>query len=402
MKALPVLKGLDVTKDQLINANKKKELIRLGLHISSKKCNISCPYCLNEEGIHYVNNDVYNSKATLDEIKNWLKQAKELKVKYVIIDGIFEPLTNQKDTLNILEYLQELEIRSILITNLTLMTKDIAKRLKELNVAILGKLNVPIVNKHDINYGKFAQLQSYLMGLQNKNIYDVLISNINLLIDYGFNKLEYNKDGCKTTRLGLQTIITHHNIEYLPTLASQTRDLNIFFLAERVKPQGAAVSDEFYISPFEFKELDETIKSDNEKLGYYIRESTPAFINGTCLKHLGTVNININGDVIPCPSVEFIIGNLRKEKLKDIINSYYAQILRNIKDHIQGDCKHCELFKNLECYAGCRGYTFMYLKHRGFSDYEALVASDPSCWKVKQILNGVDKKNISISINQNF
>ena len=74
--------------------------------------------------------------------------------------------------------------------------------------------------------------------------------------------------------------------------------------------------------------------------------------------------------------------------MKEIIeNSEVLDIVRNLEEKIQGDCKSCIHMKERECYAGCRGTAYQEMKAKGYTDAEALVASDPGCWKVNSVLD---------------
>jgi radical SAM protein with 4Fe4S-binding SPASM domain len=69
--------------------------------------------------------------------------------------------------------------------------------------------------------------------------------------------------------------------------------------------------------------------------------------------------------------VNIAIGNIREQKLQDIIKD--SEILQDLKDHIhtiKGPCRSCE--KADMCY-GCRGAAYQVT-----GDY---LASDPLCWR---------------------
>lgn len=384
---IPQLKGFDITKEELIETSRNNEIIRLGIHVSSRSCNFSCPYCLNDEGTHYIDNKLFKQKASLEEMKSWIDEAGELNVRYVVIDGIFEPLLNKTDTYELIKHIRSLDITPILITNMVLIDDETVKILNEYQVSVIGKLNVPIVDKNHPDFNKFSEIQALLTGYTYKNVYELLLEKIDLLISNGLNINISNKKGGKITRLGIETVITPHNYQYIYDLTKQLREKNIFLLAENVKPQGAAKGKDFKVSPCEMEKLNNEVVIEDLKNGWDSGVTTPAYLTGKCTKHIGTFNININGDVIPCPSIELVVGNLKQTSLKDIINNQYIKILRNLPEYIEGDCKSCEYMKSLDCYGGCRGYTFMYMKNKGYSDYDSLIASDPSCWRVNNVLD---------------
>ena len=112
----------------------------------------------------------------------------------------------------------------------------------------------------------------------------------------------------------------------------------------------------------------------------------PPYVGGTCYQSLIRLNIAANADVRACPGIDIKFGNLNENSMESIImNSDILNIVRNLEDKIEGDCKTCKYMLERECYAGCRGMAFQEMKKRGYSDYKALVSSDPSCWNVRHI-----------------
>ena len=178
----PILKGYDITKQEYIETNRTGGIIRLGLHVSCPACNLSCPYCLNGCGTHYVKN-IQTDSVGIDDRKSWIRQAYELGARCFVIDGIYEPLANEAETLELLGYIRSLGVTPILITNMTYMDERIVKRLAEMQVSVLGKLNVPMVESDHPNYRTYSEVQAYLTG-GNSGVYERLKSAIHLLMVY--------------------------------------------------------------------------------------------------------------------------------------------------------------------------------------------------------------------------
>jgi radical SAM protein with 4Fe4S-binding SPASM domain len=90
------------------------------------------------------------------------------------------------------------------------------------------------------------------------------------------------------------------------------------------------------------------------------------------MRHQVSCVVTANGDVMPCVGVTIAIGNIREQKLADIIrNSEVINNLKNYRQMIKGECRTCE--KAEECY-GCRGAAYQLT-----GDY---LASDPTCWRI--------------------
>ena len=266
-----------------------------------------------------------------------------------------------------------------------LLNNDLIKYFKEKNISILTKLNVPIIDENHENYREILGIQKHLSGLKGdeKKIYLRQVNMIKRLIDNNFNEeLENGK-----TRLGIETIISKKNIKYIPELVRQCRNLNIYSHVEVIKLQGMGKNyEEFQIDKYELQELFEKIQKDDINEGYEFWEAKPPYVAGTCYQNLMRIDVATNGDVYPCPGIDLNMGNLKSLSIEEILANKYMKIIRNLENYIEGDCKNCELFKSKECYGGCRGTVFQTLKQKKYSLYECLVASDPSCWRVNNIL----------------
>jgi radical SAM protein with 4Fe4S-binding SPASM domain len=72
-----------------------------------------------------------------------------------------------------------------------------------------------------------------------------------------------------------------------------------------------------------------------------------------CMRHRFSCVVTSYGYVLPCPGLEIPLGNVRSQKLSDIIKD--SEILADLKDQvnrIKGPCRNCE---NIRICCGCRG-----------------------------------------------
>jgi radical SAM protein with 4Fe4S-binding SPASM domain len=172
--------------------------------------------------------------------------------------------------------------------------------------------------------------------------------------------------------MGVSTVICQQNIEELPRLWEWLRDQNIAPYFEMMTPQGGARANESLdITTKQAEEFFHQIAElDRTKYGHHW-EPRPPLVGGVCLRHQFSCAVNSEGDVQPCVGVTIPIGNVRKQKLKDILrDSEVVSDLKSYKDMIKGPCGECEKLE--ECY-GCRGAAYQLT-----GDY---LASDPLCWK---------------------
>ncbi len=384
MKKRPVFKGFTETKEDYFNAAKKGKILRIGLQIDTPPCNWKCPYC-------YASDSPNTTKVETSPVKDmlgWIDQGIDLGATGLTINGTFEP-TLGKDLFTFLEYSVEKGLNTMLVTNGSGLTKDKIKRIKELGISVMMKLNVPIATKDDPRFEEYRKLQAFMSGYpENSNIYQNILEKLEMLIDAGFNE-EIKQGETIATTLGLESVIVKSNIKYLRKLSKQLRDKNIYSHLEVVKVQGSC-KDNPTLSPTvqELKKMFNEILSDDLADGYSGFSPHPPYVGGSCYQNLIRLNIAANGDVKPCPGIDLTLGNLKDNTMKEIIeNSEVLDIVRNLEEKIQGDCKSCIHMKERECYAGCRGTAYQEMKAKGYTDAEALVASDPGCWKVNSVLD---------------
>jgi radical SAM protein with 4Fe4S-binding SPASM domain len=103
-----------------------------------------------------------------------------------------------------------------------------------------------------------------------------------------------------------------------------------------------------------------------------------------CMRHIFSCVVTSYGYVLPCPGLEIPLGNVRGQKLSDIIKD--SEIVADLKDHvnrIKGPCRTCE---NIRRCCGCRGRAFL-----ATGDY---LASDLFCIKNK----GREHKTLSFPL----
>lgn len=397
MKRIPNLLSFETPKEKYYEIAEENKLLRLGVKVNTPlACNWACPYCYAgssdasnrpevEENTYYNGIDPYRDKDWANKMKDWIKQAIEIGVNTITINGTFEPATSP-NIFNIIEYCVDSGIYTTLVTNGTLWKYEDLKKLYDLGICILVKLNVPMVDNTDKRYAEFCDIQKNLSGRKQNSIkvYEEQKKLIENLMKIGFNKKV--KNHC--TRLGVESIIAKNNINYLPELVQQFRELNIYSHIEVMKLQGfARKNPNLQVTKSEMNELFEKILDNDIAYGYEAWNIKPPYVAGTCYQNLIRVDMKADGNIAPCPGIDLIIGNMNEKKLNDILENEDLKIIRNLTKYIQGDCKVCELFKKKECYGGCRGTVYQTLLNQGCSKYECLVGSDPSCHRVKKVLD---------------
>ena len=335
--------GFEFSRSQIDETVKNNGLLSMEIEFS-RKCNFRCPYC-------YVNQDA-NGEQELSraEIKDVVLQAGELGAKKIIVLG-GEPMIYPY-VMETVDFIRDEGMAVEIFTNGTNITPDTAGHLARRGVSVVLKMNT-----------LDEKLQDVLSGVEGAH--KVIHSAYKALRDAGYPSSD--------RLMGVSTIICRNNIEELPTLWQWLRDRGIEPYFEMITPQGSA-SENAWLSPspgMVVGVFNELCRIDREKYGFEW-ECQPPLVGNKCLRHLFSCLVTANGDVMPCVGVTIPVGNIRRNKLADILrDSEVVQDLRRYRENIKGPCSECDRLE--ECY-GCRGSAYQLT-----GDY---LASDPLCWRI--------------------
>jgi MoaA/NifB/PqqE/SkfB family radical SAM enzyme len=97
----------------------------------TRACNLKCVHCYNDSGSGRAEDELSTKEA-----KEVLQDLAEFGVPSVLFSG-GEPLM-RKDLFELLEFAGELEMRTVLSTNGTLITADLAERIRKVGVSYVG------------------------------------------------------------------------------------------------------------------------------------------------------------------------------------------------------------------------------------------------------------------------
>jgi putative heme d1 biosynthesis radical SAM protein NirJ1 len=126
----------------------------------TRTCNLRCRHC-------YSNSETkrYEGELTTAEARRFLEDLAAFKVPVILFSG-GEPLT-RPDLLELVAYAAELGIRPSISTNGTLITPDVAARLKEIGVGYVGVSLDGIGENHDRFRGQKGAFARALEGIRN-------------------------------------------------------------------------------------------------------------------------------------------------------------------------------------------------------------------------------------------
>jgi radical SAM protein with 4Fe4S-binding SPASM domain len=348
-KKPPKLKGLHFSKKEILKCVKNNALLRISI-APSKLCNLKCPFCYASA---FTKKRINNLKGELsfEEIKSIILQAKNLGAKTITLGG-GEPLIYPKIK-ELISFINSKKLIPLIFTNGLAISKELSKFLFSKNSSIIMKLNSlkePAI--HDEMVGNI------------KGVHAKIRKRLDILIETGFNKT-------KPTRLAIESVISRRNLAEIPNIFRYARRNNIHPYLELVTPSGRGKNYNKVLSKKEAKRIFyDLLKIDESEFGLTWIPHPPQIAN-SCQFFLTAIYIGANGRVQPCPTVDIELGNLRSEKLSEIIKKPLTAKFKNIKNNIKGKCRDCIKCDNL-CY-GCRGAAF------GVSG--DAFGQDPVCWR---------------------
>jgi len=309
----------------------------------SRVCNFRCPYC-------YV--DDMPSQAdemTVAEIRDVLVQARELGARKIIVLG-GEPMVYPR-LFEMVDFIRDQGMAIEMFTNGSRMDAAAARFLFERGVKVVLKMNT-----------RDPQLQDVLSGFKGAH----------RIIRGAFDRLRAAGYPAPGKALAISSIICQYNIGELEEFWRWLRDRDIEPYFEMLTPQGRADRNrDLQVDSAALQGLFERIAAIDRSEYGRDWQPQPPLVGNRCLRHRFSALVTAGGDVLPCVGVTIPVGNVRRRKLREILEeSEVVQDLRNYRQTLVGPCARCE--RAATCY-GCRGAAYQVT-----GDYRA---SDPLCWK---------------------
>lgn len=341
---------------------------------STKTCNLKCRHC-------YMNSDAqkYEGELTTEEAKRFIDDLAEFNVPVLLFSG-GEPLM-RKDFFELAEYAAAKGIRPTLSTNGTLITREVAERIKKIGVGYVGISLDGLQEVNDKFRGKEGAFQAAMEGIQNCVAVD--------------------------QRVGLRFTINHHNIQELDRIFDfiEEKGINrVCFYHLVYSGRGNAMMDED-VTPeqsrmamntiirrardFEERGLEKEILTvDNHCDGVYmylqalkegrteLAEQMLKFIsmNGGNRSGMAFAEVDPLGYVHPDQFTQHhTFGNVRERKFGDIWTDMTHPILAGLKDRkplLKGRCARCKFLAN------CNGN----FRTRAEATTGDFWESDPACY----------------------
>lgn len=324
-------------------------------------CNLKCIHC------HARSGKPHHDELTTEEGLQLLEEIVSIREFRMLVITGGEPLI-RGDMFKILEYGRDLGLKFVIATNGTLITEEIAYRLKEIGVVALAiSLDSFDSKVHNFIRNNLNAFNLAMRGITNAK-------KAGLAIQINITAMEYNTNQLADTMdlvndLGTDIILVYQ-------LVPVGRGKSIRGASLRMKENQSLINlirekqiaSSTIIEPVAAPQYWPYLLSYNggNKLGLNIAE---VFFHG-CTAGRGLVYIKANGEVWPCPFVEVSAGNIRETPFSEIWRkSEVFQNLRQRKKTLKGKCSLCQF---IEICGGCRG--------RAWALKDDYLSEDPSCF----------------------
>jgi len=309
-----------------------------------------CKHCYREAG------EKVREELTTEEGKNLIDEIKKAGFRIMIFSG-GEPLMRE-DIFELVGYASQVGLRPVFGTNGTLITREVAKKLKNLGAMGMGiSLDSLDPEKHDRFRGYPGGFEEAVRGMENC-LAEKLPFQIHTTV------MDWNKDEIENiTDFAVEKgAVAHH----------------IFFLV----PTGRAINiEEESLRAKEYEEILTRIMLKQQKVPIEIKPTcAPQFMRIAkemgmdlrfqrgCLAGTSYCIISPKGEVQPCAYLNISIGNVRETPFSQIwAESPVFKELRSL--NYKGGCGRCKY--KLAC-GGCRARAAFYNN----GDY---MAEEPWC-----------------------
>ena len=361
------------------NAHKARNGVREGMGPvvvwnSTRTCNLKCRHC-------YMSSDAkkYQNELTTAEAKQFIDDLADFNVPVLLFSG-GEPLI-RPDFFELAEKKEKKGVRPTLSTNGTLITPEVARKIKDIGVGYVGISLDGLREVNDKFRGKAGAFEAAMNGIKNCVAVD--------------------------QRVGLRFTINHHNIQELENIFDFIEEENInrvCFYHLVYSGRGNQMMDEDVTAEESRRAMDiiirrtrdfeerglkkEILTVDNHCDGVYmylkalqegkdeLAQQIKKYIsmNGGNRSGMAFAEVDPLGYVHPDQFTQHhTFGNVRERKFGDIWQDTTNPIMAGLKDRkplLKGRCSKCKFLDN------CNGNFRTRAEARTGDFWE----SDPSCY----------------------
>lgn len=288
------------------------------------KCNLKCKHCYIPE------HD--NDGLEIQQIRDIFSQLKELGTFTLVLTG--GEIFCKNNIFEIIELARQKGFRVILYTNATLLDEEKIKKLKELSVYEVS------VSLYSLNENVYEEITGV------KGSFRKAMKNIDLMSKYGINveiKMPIMKDN-KDSYEDVLNFSIKHNFSFNANTA-------IF-----CKTNGDKSPCELRLQGKDFIDLANRVdeyKRENERFARAVRITEDSYV---CASLRNCLGIDCEGNVYPCSSFQYKLGNITANRISDIKKSEDYKKIIDMKYKDLRDCLSCEYLTHCD---RCPGMAYL-------------------------------------------
>ncbi|MEM4492839.1 MAG: radical SAM protein [Pyrobaculum sp.] len=277
----------------------------------TRRCNLRCVHCYIDAG------PAEAGELTTKEALDVVDQMAEVGVPLILFTG-GEPLT-RPDFFEIAEQARDVGIKLVLSTNGTLITPEVAKRLREVGFVYVGvSLDSVSADFHDKFRGVPGSFAGALAGIKNAVAAGLDVGLRFVVTAKNIHEVGHYVDFAAA--LGVKRITFYHlsaagraqKLEEDWWYTPQQYRQFIETLISKARQYAGVLEIETTLAPYDGIYIALTLGGGDAKYLEFV-EST-----GGCGRKI--VSIYPNGDVYPCQFVDFYkLGNVREKRLREIL-----------------------------------------------------------------------------------
>lgn len=341
----------------------------------TNKCNLACAHC-------YINARPEldgRNELSLEEAKAFIADLAEMRIALLLFTG-GEPLV-RKDFWELADYATEKGLKTVLSTNGTLITKEVAARIKACGIEYVGvSLDGAKAETHDAIRNQPGCFKKAVQALKNcaavglksgirvtitRDNYREIADLIDLSLDLKVPRfcVYWLVPSGRGKEIYERQLAPHETSRIFDLLYQRAKDM------DPVKMEFLTVDapqDGIYL-------LNKLREDDLE--GYENAVKLLQFTGDSCSAGDRVANVDPVGNVYPCQFAqleEFKVGNVRERKFSELWNDPENPILTAFREKthfLKGKCASC-VYKEL-CGGGCR--------IRAYAEHGDIWAEDPLC-----------------------
>ncbi|MDO8648012.1 MAG: radical SAM protein [Candidatus Diapherotrites archaeon] len=313
----------------------------------TNKCNLACKHCYANAGKELA--DEINTQ----EAKEILNQLNNIGVPIVCFTG-GEPFL-RADFFELLEHSNKIGLLTVITSNGTLITKESAARLKELQVEYIRiSLDSATPKTHDWLRGMPGAYEQTIQGIKNSIQAGIKTGVTTVLIQENSSEMEQMIE--LLSQLGCSDFTVCRLFPLGKGSSLQNSLLNKEELS-KVESRISAKAKEHPNLLMNPLTLEGRIHSKKDML----RKITDMI--GGCPAGLNVCAITPKGEIKPCALMSITAGDFKKQKFEEVWKN--SRLFNELRDRslLKGKCSACEFkFSCGGCRATAYGYTGDYLE----------------------------------------